>query len=102
LWTLIWLDAALWLYCAPRLGPATAALIAAGATLLAALLVLLIVAIARPRRPVVASPAPHPLSGLPLPSHLPDFQTIIRRNKGAILIGTLIAGLVLGGSARRR
>jgi hypothetical protein len=102
---LAWLDAALWLFCAPRFGPAVAALIAAGAALLAAVLIMLIVIVARPRRLPAAVPAQiYPLSALPrLPSNpLPNLRPFIHRNKSAILIGTLVAGLVLGGSRRRR
>jgi len=96
-----WLVAALWLATFPLLGKPIAALVVAGALVLLCLLILLGIALSRPRSrrnpnvPGLASVAQSELMAV-------ELQRFVARNKGTLLAGAGIAGLVLSVLSRRR
>ncbi|MGH6981600.1 MAG: hypothetical protein ACREFC_10370, partial [Stellaceae bacterium] len=89
---LMWFDAALWLYCEPRLGAPVAALIAGGALLLAAVVAAIAIFLLRREPPPVASP----IDARALAAAAGDLDGFVREHKGTILIAAALAGLVLG------
>jgi hypothetical protein len=103
IFALIWFDAALWFYVAPKLGSAIASLIAGGAffavTVIAAIVLTVVSAGGAP-----AEPAPPRIPsfgpGVP-PDLLRDANHFVRRHQGKILMATALAGLVFGSSRRR-
>lgn len=97
---LLWFDVALWFYCAPRLGPATAALICGGAFLAAALIGVLVIVLARP---VAPRPADNGVAANAMAAGaIHELDGFVRDHKGTILIAAALAGLVFGSQPRRR
>jgi hypothetical protein len=82
--------ASLWIYAAPRLGPAAAPLLVAGVLLVMALAVLMLTSQDWGRRRM-----PPPSSAMPLMA-LADATRLIRGHKGIVLTAALVAGLIAG------
>jgi hypothetical protein len=101
---LLWFDAALWFYCAPKLGNPIAALIAGGAFVLVAVIAVLVIVLsgggsnASVKR---AYPPPPAGPGIP-PDLLRDMNGFVRRHQGTILLATALAGLLFGTTRGRR
>jgi hypothetical protein len=98
---LLWFDAALWFYCAPKLGAAIAALIAGGAFVLIAVIAVLVIVLSGAGGP----PAERaPARGAPQvpPDLLRDMNGFVRRHQGTILLATALAGLLFGSTRGKR
>lgn len=92
---LLWFDAALWFYCAPRLGAPIAALIAGGALLLAALIAVLVILLVNQRREPAAPAAPA-FDAQALAGAAKQLDGLMREHKGLILTAAALAGLAFG------
>ncbi len=94
---LLWFDAALWFYCAPRIGAALAALVAGGAFLLVAIAV---VAITRWRLRSAPPARPAPTDGVAAAIH--ELNGFVRENRGMLLVAAAVLGALLGARPPKR
>lgn len=97
---LLWFDAALWFYCLPRLGPPIAALIAGGALLLAALIAVLVILLTR-QPSSQSAPVPGLGAGIDARALARELTGFVREHRGAILIASALAGVILGSNQKR-
>jgi hypothetical protein len=97
IFALLWFDLALWFYCAPRIGPAFAALVAGGGMLLVAIAIVVIPRL-RTRSPPPVRAAP--TDGLAAAIH--ELNGLFRQNKGMILVAAALLGALLGARPPKR
>ncbi len=90
--------AALWIFVAHRLGPVAAPLIVAAALICVALIVLAAAGLMR-RRPSSRLPS---VAGMSPEAIASSLFALWREHKTVLLLGTALAGLLLGGSRSRR
>jgi hypothetical protein len=95
-----WLVAALWLYLFPLLGKPLGALVVAGVLVLLCLLIVLTIALSGRQRRVQEIPGLANMAQSELVAE--EMQRFIARNKGTLLAGAGVAGLLLSVFARRR
>jgi hypothetical protein len=98
---LLWFDAALWFYCAPKLGAPIAALIAGGAFVLVAVIAMLVIVLSGASRPAAERVPPLAAPQVP-PDLLRDMNGFVRRHQGTILLATALAGLLFGSTRGKR
>lgn len=97
IFALLWFDVALWFYCAPRIGPALAALVAGGGLLLIAIVIVLLPLLGwRPTPPLRSAPT----DGLAAAIH--ELNGVMRDHKGTILAGAALLGAILGARSPKR